>query len=218
MREARRALLNGKDKHNYRLDDDQIAALDAIGFKWDDSTVASHDARFFIKVDELNIYKQKHGHLTVRQKEDQSLHDFCCNMRRSRRAIILGKGTRSKLTDERIAALDAIGFDWEVGASSSVNKDFFSRVAELKAYKKKHGHLNVRENDSPSLSRFCHNLRGTRRAIITGKGKIHYSLSDCRIAALDAIGFDWKLGAGATSTVKVTHGAKVSEGKPQGKG
>ena len=171
MREARRALLNGKDKHNYRLDDDQIAALDAIGFKWDDSTVASHDARFFIKVDELNIYKKKHGHLTVRQKEDQSLHDFCCNMRRSRRAIILGKGTRSKLTDERIAALDAIGFDWEVGASSSVNKDFFSRVAELKAYKKKHGHLNVREKDSPSLSRFCHNLRGTRRAIITGKAR-----------------------------------------------
>jgi hypothetical protein len=35
-------------------------------------------------------------------------------------------------------------------------------------------------------------VRYSRRAIIAGEGKIHYSLDDNRIAALDAIGFDWK--------------------------
>ena len=33
--------------------------------------------------------------------------------------LILGKGTRRKLTDDRIAALDAIGFEWEYGTGAS---------------------------------------------------------------------------------------------------
>jgi hypothetical protein len=68
---------------------------------------------FFSRVDELEAYKEKHGHLNVQCNEDESLYGFCCQLRHSRRAIASGKGTASyKLTDDRIAALDAIGFDW----------------------------------------------------------------------------------------------------------
>jgi len=150
---------------------------------------------FFDRVDELKAYKDEHGHLNVRQKENQSLYNFCKNLRGTRRAIILGKGTLRKLTDVRIAALDAIGFDWEVGASSTVYKDFFSRVDELKAYKEKHGHLNVRPKDDKSLYNFCGHVRQAR----IGKGT--YRLDDDRIAALDAIGFEWEYGTGASSEV-----------------
>ena len=150
---------------------------------------------FCDRVDELKAYKDEHGHLNVRQKENQSLYNFCKNLRGTRRAIILGKGTLRKLTDVRIAALDAIGFDWEVGASSTVYKDFFSRVDELKVYKKKHGHLNVRPKDDKSLYNFCGHVRQAR----IGKGT--YRLDDDRIAALDAIGFEWEYGTGASSEV-----------------
>ena len=85
---------------------------------------------FFARVDELKAYKDEHGHLNVRQKENQSPYNFCYNMRQARRAIILGKGTRRKLTYDRISALDAIGFDWEVGASSSVYKSLFAWIDE----------------------------------------------------------------------------------------
>ena len=85
---------------------------------------------FFARVDELKAYKKKHGHLNIRQKEDISPYNFCNNMRQARRAIILGKGTRRKLTYDRISALDAIGFDWEVGASSSVYKSLFAWIDE----------------------------------------------------------------------------------------
>jgi hypothetical protein len=64
---------------------------------------------FFNRVEELKAYKEKHGHLNVRPKENQSLYDFCSNMRRAWK----GKGTH-RLDETRIAALDAIGFKWEV--------------------------------------------------------------------------------------------------------
>jgi hypothetical protein len=110
----------GKGKHT--LDDNRIAALDAIGFKWE---MVDTRAVFFARVDELRAYKEKHGHLKVDQKKDKSLYSFCYTTCLARRAIITGKGKkdyRRKLTDDRIAALDAIGFDWklEAGALSSV--------------------------------------------------------------------------------------------------
>jgi len=58
-------------------------------------------------VDELKAYKEKNGHLKVMEKQDASLHYFCTNVRRAR------KGKASYRLDEgRIAALDAIGFNW----------------------------------------------------------------------------------------------------------
>jgi hypothetical protein len=66
--------------------------LDAIGFNWDDER--GRDNSFFARVDELKAFKVKHGHLKVRQKEDQSLYGFCCNMRQARRDVMLGKGKR----------------------------------------------------------------------------------------------------------------------------
>ena len=107
------------------------------------------------------------------------------------------------LDDSRMAALDAIGFDWELGAgATAASKDdqFFAQVEEMKAYKEKHGHLKVCLKENQRLYDFCRHLRQSRRALLTGKGKINNSLDDSRIAALDAIGFDWELGAGATAT------------------
>jgi hypothetical protein len=76
---------------------------------------------FFSRVDELEAYKEKHGHLNVQCNEDESLFGFCCRLRSSRRAIASGKGTASyKLTDDRIAALDAIGFDWQLNKTQQM--------------------------------------------------------------------------------------------------
>jgi hypothetical protein len=84
------------------------------------------------------------------------------------------------------------------GASSSTaSRDdrFFARVDELRAYKAKHGHLNVRCEEDQSLYDLCKNLRESRRAIITGKGKGTYRLDETRIVALDTIDFNWNHGA-----------------------
>jgi hypothetical protein len=202
LRHSQRAIINGKGKIHYTLGEDRVAALDAIGFEWGKSAGGSTVRKsFFERVEELSAYKEKHGHLDVSRKEDLSLYNFCRDVRKARQ----GKGNY-RLDDGRIAALDATGFDWklEAGASSTVssNKDiFFSRVDRLRTYKEKHGHLNVSGKEDRSLYDFSRNLRQSRKAIINGKGKIHYTLGEDRVAALDAIGFDWIESAGASSTM-----------------
>jgi hypothetical protein len=88
--------------------------------------------------------------------------------------------------------LDAIGFNWEAGASftrgfTPNDGTFFAQIDELKAYKDKHGHLNMSHKEDRRLYDFCGSLRRSQKAIINGKGKIQYSLDDGRIAALDAM-------------------------------
>jgi hypothetical protein len=115
---------------------------------------------FFNRVDQLKAYKDEHGHLNVGFKEDRDLYDFCYNVKRSRK----GKGKHT-LDDNRIAALDAIGFKWEMASR------FFARVDELRAYKEEHGHLKVDQKDDKSLNKFCKKVRQARRAIITGRAR-----------------------------------------------
>jgi RNA binding exosome subunit len=193
MRQARKGKMGC-----FRLDDGRVAALDAIGFMWEveASTAAFRDDSFFTRVDKLKAYKGKHGHLNIRRNENESLYRFCIDVRRARKAKVTEKGKGCfRLDDNRIAALDAIGFEWDPGtlSTAAIKKDdnFFARVDKLRAYKEEHGHLNVQKKLDKSLYDFCKNVRQSQRAINAGKGKIHYRLDDDRMAALDAIGFEW---------------------------
>jgi hypothetical protein len=62
--------------------------------------------RFENKVEELKAYKAEHGHFNVKFKENKSLYEFCLTIQTP------DKSNR-KLTADRIAQLDAIGFDWD---------------------------------------------------------------------------------------------------------
>jgi hypothetical protein len=53
-----------------------------------------------------------------------------------------------------------------------LNTKFFSRVEELKAYKKEHGHLNVHLKEDRRLYDFCNNVMYSR------KGKGSYRLDE----------------------------------------
>ncbi|KAL7524389.1 hypothetical protein ACHAXR_000556, partial [Thalassiosira sp. AJA248-18] len=75
-------------------------------------------------------------------------------------------------------------------AEERIRKKFSDRVADLKAYQEKHGHINVRIEDDKSLASFCAAIRYARKHI--GKSGVR-KLSNERISSLDAIGFDWKL-------------------------
>ncbi len=81
----------------------------------------------------------------------------------------------SLLTANRIAALDAIGFDWKsILQQNDRNRQvrFIDRLEDLKAYKEKNGHLRVREKDNKSLNSWCKNIRNARRNPESSKRKI----------------------------------------------
>ena len=106
------------------------------------------------RLEELTAFKVKHGHhVRVTMKQDKkSLHSFCKNMRCARR----GTG-RMSITEDRIKALDELGFDW-----GDKNKSFEERIEELKAFKAKHGHVRVSTvKQDKSLGKFCANMRCT---------------------------------------------------------
>jgi hypothetical protein len=56
------------------------------------------------------LNKQTHGHVNVNRHEDSSLYQLCAGIRHSLKKVEKD-GTR-KLTEERIARLDALGFEW----------------------------------------------------------------------------------------------------------
>jgi hypothetical protein len=92
----------------FTLTDERIAAFDAINFNWTSKEYVTRS--FDERIDDLEEYKQTHGHVNVKQHEDSSLYQFCADVRHSLKHVEKD-GTR-KLTVERIARLDALGFQW----------------------------------------------------------------------------------------------------------
>jgi hypothetical protein len=146
-----------------KLTADGIAALDAIGFDWRSETTRTRDkgTSFHDRVVALREYKKKNSHLSITQKDDKSLYDWCTNIRNARRGKL-----GMKLTTDGIAALDDIGFDWRISnpilqPSGSPGDDadnapaqnqrsnekgdqiFQDHVEALRDYKKNNGLLNV---------------------------------------------------------------------------
>ena len=145
----------------------------------------------------------------MKEEEVAGLYNFCQRMRRARAEPEKGK---FNLTTERIALLDSIGFNWvrenkksevsppsktfvddlsSVGVPKEAThiKTFEDRFEELKAYKAKHGHINLTSEmkEEECLHSFCRGVRCARVAPTKGKLK----LTAEKIALLDSIGFSW---------------------------
>ncbi len=84
--------------------------------------------------------------------------------------------------------------NWNPEASSTAADDgFFTLVGKLKAYKANDCHLKLRNKEDHSLYTFISNVRNARRDVMLGKGT-RYTLTEYRIGALDAIGLNWNTG------------------------
>ena len=134
------------------------------------------------QIADLRSYKAKHGHVNVKKSEDKSLYQFCFLTRQARNHP--EKKSTTIINKERIAGLDALGFNWtpERGTNS-----FEQRIADLKAYKEKNGHIKVKKSEDKSLYRFCYNVRYAR----INPEKSDRNLTDDQIASLDDLGFEW---------------------------
>ena len=176
---------NNPEKSTYAINNDRIASLDALGFDWavNDQRVGEKRKSFKQRVEDLQGYKEKHGHVSVKMIEDKSLYDFCKKMRYARKNP---EKSTTVINDDRIASLDALGCDWFVKEQAG-KKSFAQRIDDLQAYKEKHGHIRVKQSDDKSLYIFCSKMRYTRKK----PEKSKMALTDDRIASLDALGFDW---------------------------
>ena len=180
IRAARRNPESGR-----QVTEERIKMLDEIGFPWD---VPTGITSFEERIAQLKAFKEQHGHLKVTNKLDRQLATWCSNMRAARRNP---KSSGLHVSEERIRALDEVGFEWEVSETSrkSSSSSFDRHLAQLKEFKDKNGHVNVSSSDDTNLAKYCDRLRKARHD--PASSNIH--VSDVMIQALDDIGFEWML-------------------------
>ena len=179
MRHAR----NNPEKSNTLINEERMASLDALGFDWTERAREQAAKKSFEqRIEDLQVYKEKHGHTNVKSSNDKSLHKFC---ERIRYAHKHPEKSTMLINEERIASLDDLGFNWSIQAAT---QSFAQRIEDLKAYKEKHGHVNVKDKEDMSLYEFCKGIRHARK----NPGKSNTLINEERIASLDALGFDWR--------------------------
>lgn len=165
-----------------KLDRSRYERLDALGFAWFAKNRRSDrcwDQRFA----ELRAFKQKHGHIRGVKEMGKQLFSWRNTQRGLRR--------EGKLSAERIARLDAIGFEWADPRLQGLDPqigwekrwEFF--FDQLKEFKKQRGHTLVpsdwRENKQLATW-VAEQRKARRRGILPAK----------RQKRLEQIGFEWK--------------------------
>jgi len=149
------------------LTDDRFLELDRLGFVWavrkrnSTGKSVSWEERF----KSLVHFTEKYGHCNVPNNwsVDQKLSNWCCNQRTAYRMKQQGRATAGKITNARIEALEAIGFEWvrshgsgrgrsPRGSSSGApvvtveNASWDHYFRALVDYKAKFGHFSISED------------------------------------------------------------------------
>lgn len=137
----------------------QKARLDAIGF---DAEWTSRDATWTKHVATVKAFKEEHGH---------------CNVPNLLKSKLRQAYKDGRLPMKYAVELEEMGFIW---AERKLCRSFDEIVAELKAYKAEHGHLEIKISEL--LGPTVNNLRSKH-----GRG----DMSKEDVAALDEIGFVW---------------------------
>jgi superfamily II DNA or RNA helicase len=157
-----------EQRHNRdTLSPERKARLDALGFVWDEREAGWEEGFSYLKA-----YKEREGHCRVPAKyktpDGYRLGNWVSVQRLS----------QDKLTSERKARLDALGFDWD--PHDTAWEEGFSY---LKAYKERKGHCRVPQ---------AHKENGFRLGQwVSVQRQTKDALSAERRQRLDELGFVW---------------------------
>jgi hypothetical protein len=145
----------------------------------------------------------QNGHVNVPQSfTDKSLHAWVRTQREAKKDF--DKGKASKMTQERVDALESIGFQWVVGHQSK-DQQWEDMFQALLRYKQQHGHTRVSQNENRQLYKWVLNQRARRRLLETnGEGKAK-GMTWARVEKLQAIDFCFE----ASSNRRRTGGGQV---------
>jgi hypothetical protein len=151
--------------------------LEQLGFTWKSKKphlVRQWEERFA----ELVAFQRRHGHLRVTHRNEIS--DGLTEWRDNQRAHL----RKGKLSAERKARLDALGFEWVPrGRTAYGNADLWElRFGQLVAYQTMHGHCQVPRKQG-ALSEWVNTQRKARR---------NGWLRQDRQERLEQIGFAWE--------------------------
>ena len=113
-------------KTSYNLSQGRIERPGEIGFNWKVNVTFEERCR------ELIAFKEEFGHCNVPSKyaSNPSLGQQCSHMRKTYNKTQKGMTANSNLSQDRIARLEEIGFEWQV-FRTDYDKTFEKRCREL---------------------------------------------------------------------------------------
>ncbi len=160
-----------------RLSDYHAKKLEGLGVEWE----ATLDKSFETWLEALKIYKEEHGDVNVPLRyetaDGKKLGNWCSNIR--------GRYKKGKLSDDRVARLNALGFEW-----SQFKGQWEEGFAHAEQYYQKYHNLNVPkryvDEDGFRLGLWLHTQRQVKR------GKVNGNLDDNKIKRLEDIGMQWE--------------------------
>jgi Helicase associated domain len=137
------------------------------------------------RYEDLVVFCQTYGHCLVPHKlaENPALAQWVKRQRYQHKLLLSGK--HSTLTEERILALESLGFVWD-----SHRAAWEERLDELRHFRAKHGHCNVPANfeENPTLAIWIKCQRRQRRLYYKGEPS---NMNQERLQKMDALGFLW---------------------------
>ena len=173
IRSSYKKMQEGKTSRGL-LSQDQIRRLEALGFSLNRNTNSTFE-KWLVQ---LAAFKAKYGNCKAPKTPSSqyySLGHWCSEMRSNYKMIQEGKTPHRPLSQDQIRKLEALGFEWR----KKTIKTFEERLAELAAFKAKHGNCNVSRTSSTmkyySLGDWCSEMRKSYK-----KTRLH-ALNSCRI-------------------------------------
>ena len=168
---------------------EHIRALDGIGFDWGTNKTGLASI-WIIRFEQLREYKVQFSHCFVPHKYDANpMLGKWVSTQRSNYRMYHQEGKRSPMTEERIRALESVGFDWE-SDRNELTSMWGERFEQLREFKVQFGHCLVprRYAANIKLGQWVATQRSNYR--FYQEGKPHLMTTE-RIRALQHVGFVW---------------------------
>jgi Helicase associated domain len=181
---------NPKKRSLEDSNDDDEAQLSA-----NDDSSSSNERRFrpyqagqwSEKFAELCEYKDEMGHCLVPHTYNENLALARWVKRQRYQYKLMMDGKSSTMTEDRVNALDEIGFVWD-----SQGAAWGERLGELQQFRQSYMHCNVPSNfnDNPRLATWIKCQRRQYKLYMEGKPS---NMTPQRIQHLENLGFEWEL-------------------------
>lgn len=168
------------------------------------------DERWKGRFQQLVAYKLEFGDCNVPKsyKKDKSLHAWVRSQRDAKKMLDqdMKRPGRDRMTQERLEALNSIGFQWVVGHQPK-DGQWEGMFQQLIEYKQQYGHTQVPTSHPGKLGKWVLNQRSRRRLLEkNGEGKAK-GMTWARVEKLDAVDFVWEASARRTKSAPVAAAA-----------
>ena len=169
------------------LSEENIRRLKDVQVDW-----KAKKKSFEERLEELKAYKAKHGHSNpkTRTGDDTSLGKWCAAVRVSINKMKKNGGhVVAGLSEDNIRRFQEVGLDWKAKQTS-----FEERFEQLKVFKAKYGHCNVKtkSGNHKSLGYWCWRVRVSINNMKNNEPPAIRGLSEDNIRRLKDVGFEWK--------------------------